>query len=76
MSDDLGNKIQEMFKNIYDAADLKYLRPLKVCISFSRASESAEATCRPSDLFTHLPSKLTIESFNLSAKCSNVATTA
>lgn len=31
MSEELGNRIQSMFKDIYDAADLKYLRPLKVC---------------------------------------------
>lgn len=30
MSGDLGTEIQNMFKSIYDAADLKYLRPLKV----------------------------------------------
>lgn len=30
MSEDLGIQIQNMFRSIYDAADLKYLRPLKV----------------------------------------------
>lgn len=29
MSDELGNQIQGMFKTIYDASDLKYLRPIK-----------------------------------------------
>lgn len=29
MSEELGNRIQEMFKSIYEATDRKYLRPLK-----------------------------------------------
>uniref|UniRef100_A0A6G1S8Y1 Protein FAM136A n=1 Tax=Aceria tosichella TaxID=561515 RepID=A0A6G1S8Y1_9ACAR len=29
MTEELGNQIQGMFKSIYDAADLKYMRPIK-----------------------------------------------
>lgn len=41
MSEELGNQIQGMFKSIYDAADLKYLRPLKVCIINAMAQANA-----------------------------------
>lgn len=33
MAEDLGAQIQSMFKIMYDAADLKYLRPIKVSCS-------------------------------------------
>lgn len=29
MSEELGSQIQDMFRNIYDAADRKYMRPIK-----------------------------------------------
>lgn len=30
MTDELGDKIQSMFKTIFEAVDLKYMRPIKV----------------------------------------------
>ena len=32
MTEELGNQIQDMFKSIYDAADLKYMRVIKVLL--------------------------------------------
>lgn len=33
MTEELGMRVQDMFKTVYDAVDLKYLRPLKVSLS-------------------------------------------
>lgn len=31
MSDDLSSQLQGMFRSIYEALDIKYMRPIKVC---------------------------------------------
>lgn len=32
MSDELGNKIQNMFKTVFGSVDIKYMRPIKVSL--------------------------------------------